>query len=150
MLAIIAIVVTLSQKNSATDAPEKKTEQPQFSTILPSGKPINQLGGWSRVSPPNTDPVFAYNDKIGTTPVNVSQQPLPDSFNSDVDGKIADLAKKYSAEVQITAGSTKVYIGTSSKGPQSVIFSKNNLLILIKSQEKIDDKDWSKYIESLN
>jgi len=150
IIACLAFVVVLAQQNKANNTSNKSSEQPQFSTLLPKGKSITSLGGWSRISPPSSEPVFAYNDTIAGISVNVSQQPLPKSFESNVDTQVAELAKQYSATNQISAGDTKVYIGTSSKGPQSLIFVKNNLLILIKSQQKIDNKDWSKYIESLS
>jgi len=149
ILACVSVIL-LSQQNSTNTDLNKNTEQPRFATLLPEGKSIEKLGGWIRISPPSTEPVFAYNDAIGDVSINVSQQPLPESFKEAVDTQVAGLAKQYSATKKINAGLVKVYIGISSKGPQSVIFTKNNLLILIKSQQKIDDKDWSKYIESLN
>lgn len=149
-LFVSAIAVTTANQNNKESAKKSVSEKPTYQTILPNGKSIDSLGGWSRISPPASEPVFAYNDNIGSVAINVSEQPLPKSFEGNIDTQIADLAKQYNATTQITAGTTKVYIGISSKGPQSVIFTKKNLLILIKSQQKIDDKDWSNYIESLN
>ena len=137
-------------KNSSTHKPNEAVEDLEYQTILPDGKSISELGGWKRVSPSKNDPVFAYVDKIGDTSINVSEQPLPKSFIGDVDNQVAELAKKFNATARIDAGDIKVYVGTSAKGPQSAIFTKNSLLILIKSQEKIDDADWAKYTESLN
>lgn len=128
---------------------ENNAKSPEYATILPEGKPIKELGGWTRISPPENDPVFAYSDTITDVPVSVSQQPLPQSFRGDTDTQVADLAKKFNATTKIDAGGIAVYIGTSSKGPQSVILTKNDLLILIKSQKKIDNKAWAKYVTSL-
>lgn len=126
------------------------SQAPMYKTVLPSGRPINTLGGWKRISPPKNDPVYAYADTIGGVVISVSQQPLPKSFVGDIDNQVAELAKKFNASDKITAGDTKAYIGTSSKGPQSVIFTKDNLLILIKSQKKLNNKTWTKYIASLH
>jgi hypothetical protein len=123
---------------------------PNYNTLLPEGKSIEQLGGWTRVSPSDRNPVFAYRDYIGETPINVSQQPLPDEFKKDVKASIDELAHSYHADDSIKAGGTAVYIGTSAKGPQSVILSKNGLLILIKSSVVISDKRWAGYIDSLH
>ncbi len=160
IVGIIVIIICLfilpqlitkrSESNPGKITSTHIDEKPNYATILPSGKNIADLGGWKRVSPPERDPVFAYVDKINGTPINVSQQPLPSSFKPDTDSKIADLAKSFSATDKVSAGDMAIYIGTSAKGPQSVIFTKNNLLILIKSTVKIDDKDWATYIESLN
>jgi hypothetical protein len=122
---------------------------PEYSTVLPAGKNIIDLGGWTRVSPPSSDPVFAYTDKINNMPIIVSQQPLPASFKSDTAQQVKQLAQASNADEKITVGSITVYIGTSAKGPQSVFFSKNNLLILIKSNDQIENDQWAKYINSL-
>lgn len=124
-------------------------EKPKYDTVLPESKSVDTLGGWIRISPPENDPVYAFLDKIGETPISVSEQPLPESFKGDTDGQLAELAKKFNATSKIEAGNVAVYSGVSAKGPQSVIFTKNNLLIFIKSQNKIDDAAWKKYIESL-
>lgn len=121
-----------------------------YQTILPQGKSISDLGGWQRVSPPEGDPVFAYVDSIDGVSVNVSQQPLPKSLKGDVDEWVTELAKKFNATTRIDADDTKVYVGTSAKGPQSAIFTKNGLLILIKSETKVEDKGWAAYARSLN
>lgn len=144
---LIAILLLTSEKSTPADT--STVEETGFQTILPGGKTIKQLGGWQRISPLNTAPVYAFSDKIGDVSISVSQQPLPTSFASDVDGNIAQLATAYSATNSLDAGDTKIYIGTSAKGPQSTIFAKNNLLVLIKSQENISNDDWVKYVTSL-
>ena len=122
---------------------------PDYSTVLPAGKDIKELGGWTLVSPPDRDPAFAYIDTIGNTQINVSQQPLPDNLKPDTTQKIEELAKSFGANEKVTVDGTTVYIGTSEKGPQSVIFSKNDLLILIKSSVRINSNEWTKYVNSL-
>jgi hypothetical protein len=123
---------------------------PGYSTVLPKGKTITRLGGWQRVSPAGQDPVYAYSDMLGGVSISVSEQPLPESFKNDVSGQIAELAKAYNATDTVNVNGITVYIGTSAKGPQSVIFTQNNLLILIKSQKTISDTTWSSYIYTFN
>jgi len=74
---------------------------------------------------------------------------LPASFKNNVDTQVGEVAKKFNATTQFQANDTKVYIGTSAKGPQSLIFTKNNTLVLIKSLQKVEDKSWVAYINSL-
>lgn len=138
-----------TNKNAAQADPSKQTEPPKNETVLPTGKNVEQLGGWKRVSPPESDPVFAYADTIDGVPISVSQQSLPDSFKSNTDSHVAELAKKFNATNKIDAGGTTVFIGDSSKGPQSVILTKKGALIMIKSQKKITDKSWITYIKTL-
>ncbi len=123
---------------------------PAYDTVLPGGKTAEALGGWTRISPPNRDAVWAYTDSIGGIPISVSQQKLPADFKtSDTDEQVSQLAKDFDAQETITAASTTVYIGTSAKGPQSVIFNMNDLLILIKSTAPIAKDQWVAYINSL-
>jgi hypothetical protein len=140
---------TTTGAQMATPATKLQQGTPDYPTVLPASKSIQDLGGWTRVSPPDRNPVFAYADKIGNTPINVSQQPLPDDFEADADQQIQQLASGYKANEKITAGSISVHIGTSAKGPQSVIFNKDNLLVLIKSSAQIDNDRWAAYINSL-
>lgn len=101
------------------------------------------------MSPQESTPVYAYIDVIDKIEVSVSQQPLPDKFIEGTDSQLAQLAKDFGANQEIKADGIKVYVGTSSKGPQSAIMIKNGLLILIKSQSKISDDAWARYAESL-
>lgn len=145
---VIGLIIT-SVAVSSHYAKINAVEKPKYDTIIPEGTTIKKLGGWQRISPQTASPVFAYSDSVNGVSINISEQPLPDTFKTDTDGKIADLAKSYNATDKINADGTTVYIGTSAKGPQSTIFTKDNLLILIKSQAKIEDKAWITYIDSL-
>jgi hypothetical protein len=143
-LVIGLSVRTVIDSNSSANA-----KKPTYHTMLPTGKSIAALGGWKRVSPPGKDPVFAYTDTIDSIPISVSQQPLPQSFKNDAANQTAEVAKKFNATDKVDAGTIDVYVGTSAKGPQSVIFTKNNLLVLIKSEKKIKDASWATYAQSL-
>lgn len=122
---------------------------PPYDTLLPAGKTVEALGGWTRISPPDRNPVYAYVDAIGSVSISVSQQPLPADFGKDTSRKVKELASSYGADQSFTAGNTAVYIGTSVKGPQSVIFSRDKILVLIKSVAPIDNSQWVTYINSL-
>lgn len=139
---IAGVFVVISTRTQPSQAPT-------YTALLPVQKSISDLGGWTRVSPPDKDPVFAYRDTIDGTAVTVSQQQLPASFKGDTANQVADIAKKFNATSQLDINGTTVYIGTSAKGPQSAIFAKRDLLILIKSQKTMSDAAWSTYITSL-
>ncbi|MBI3889035.1 hypothetical protein HY312_00450 [Candidatus Saccharibacteria bacterium] len=120
-------VDTPASKNTSDATPSSSPSEavPTYKTVTPNNKSIDELGGWQRVSPSNSNPVFAYSDKIGAVEINVSQQPLPESFENNTESHVADLAKKFNATTKLDAGATKAWIGTSAKGPQSVIFNAN-------------------------
>lgn len=122
---------------------------PEFRTLLPAGKSAEQLGGWTRISPPDRDAVYAYVDHIGSIRITVSQQRLPADFKRDTDDAVSDLASGYSAKETVEAAGATVHIGTSTKGPQSVIFARDDLLVLIKSDAPVAAKQWADYVSSL-
>lgn len=145
LVAVGVVIRTVASNNADTAA-----KKPTYQTVLPEDKSISQLGGWKRISPPGKDPVFAFADTIDGVPVSVSQQPLPSSFKGDAVSQTAEIAKKFNATDKIEAGGLDVYVGTSIKGPQSVIFTKDNLLVFIKSEKKIQDASWAAYAQALN
>jgi hypothetical protein len=141
---------SVAADNKITRSPRELLRgTPDYPTRLPHGKTIDDLGGWTLVSPPDRNPVYAYVDRIDEVQINVSQQPLPDDFLTDTEERIELLARGYKASEKITVGDTVVHIGTSSLGPQSVIFYKDNLLVLIKSTVKISSDKWASYINTL-
>lgn len=144
ILVALALLVIIIQVTAASRA-----NNPGFQTVSPNDKPVDQLGGWKRVSPPENDPVFSYTDHIDDVVINVSQQLLPKGFDQDTNSKIAELAKRFNATAKINTTSATAYVGTSSKGPQSVILAKRGLLILISSEKPIKNESWARYINSL-
>ena len=132
-----------------THTPKLEKGTPNYATVLPAGKSIKSLGGWTRISPPKASPVYTYIDRLENVQINVSEQPLPDSFKSDTARQLQQFAENEKATQKITVGGSTVYISTSSQGPQSIFFTKNNLLILVKSDATISDNSWVNYINSL-
>lgn len=147
--AVALLIVFVWINSQPEDKSQPLAQGPNYTTILPKGESVVTLGGWKRVSPPENDPVYAYSDKIGDVPIIVSEQPVPKSFGRNIDAQVKKLAQGYHATDKIKANNTDVYIGTSSKGPQSVILAKEDLLILIKSENKISNDAWKDYVKSL-
>lgn len=151
VLLIVAgtVVGVIVSNNQSKQTQAELASSPDFEAILPQGKTIEDLGGWQRLSPPNSAPYYVFADTIDDVPISVSQQVLPESFKANTAQSMQDLAKSYSATDELDVDGGKVYIGTSTKGPQSVLFTKSGLLVLIKSQAKIDNNSWTTYIASL-
>lgn len=125
-----------------------KSGAPNFSALVPAGKDLT----WQQSKPQggsNNDAVYIYTDEIDGVPIKVSQQPLPLSFRDNPDGRVAEVAQSFNATDSMQVDGMFVYIGTSAKGPQSVIFSNGSLLILIKSDGVIATGSWADYIAAL-
>lgn len=144
-IACIAILGTFTAFNILQDS----DSHPNFRALTPKGSTVEELGGWQRVSPPGKDPTFAFTDTIEGVTISVSQRTLPPEFKKNTAKEVSNLAKSYHANRQLKAGDTTFHIGSSAKGPESVIFSKRSLLILIKSQAAISDEAWVSYINQL-
>jgi hypothetical protein len=149
-VSISAIMLNQKSMSSTQDVPKKQIDSPSYPTVLPDSFTIESLGGWTKISPPDAEAVYAYSDNLDSVGITVSEQPLPEAFKNNIDTQLADLAKKFNANDHLETPSATTYIGTSANGPQSVIVTKKNLLILIKSQKKIEDSSWIRYINSLN
>lgn len=149
VIAISGAVTSYFYNNQAKQG-QQSSDTPTYKTLVPTSKKADPVA-WKRISPPDSNAVFAYADKVGDVAINVSQQPLPEDFKDSTSEKVAKLAGGYGATNKIeTNGSVDVYIGTSGQGPQSVIFVKKNTLILIKSASKLSDDQWKAYVESLD
>ncbi|MFO0920538.1 MAG: hypothetical protein U0451_02595 [Candidatus Saccharimonadales bacterium] len=120
---------------------------PDFATLVPKGKDIQELGGFARVSPENSAAAYAYRDSMNEIPIIVTQQKKPESLSDQL--KIENLAKAYNATKQVQVDGTVIYLGKSEKGPQSAIFVKDDLLVLIKAEQEITDIYWVEYIGNL-
>ena len=149
-LLIIDKAKGTSDNTKTTYTAEDLTKgMPNYSTVLPAGKTISELGGWTRVSPSDSDEVYTFIDTINGVTVRVSEQPLPDNLKTDTANQIENMANNINATSKITVGNIIAYIGTSANGPQSVIFAKNDILILITSTTVISNDHWANYINSL-
>lgn len=137
------------ESSKTTDHSQTSTTPP-FKALLPTHTSIEKLGGWQKLTPPNNEPYYVYSDTIDNVPIKVSEQPLSQPFKADVEGRIAEVAKAYSATETFDADGTKVYIGINAKGQQSVIFTKNELLMLVVSEGEITHDAWKSYIKSLS
>lgn len=129
---------------------DETSNLPNFDPLLPRGKTIENLGGWQKLTSPNGDAFYVFVDTVNGVSVNVSQQLLPGKFKGDVTNKMTEMARAYNANTKLDADGVRVYLGSSAKGPQSVLFTKNGVLILMKSWATIPDADWITYIKSLS
>lgn len=128
----------ISEEHSA-----KVSSTPQFTSLTPNKTSIQELGGWEHSTTPSGEQVYSFEDVIDTVKIKVTQQNLPQSESVD------EIAKGFNATKTLPTKDVKTYIGTSTKGPQSVITAKGDALLLIMSESSIPDSSWVRYVESL-
>lgn len=136
---------------SATGQTKLTKGTPDFKTFLPSGKTIDDYGGWTRVSPNSAEAVYAYSDTLFGTGITVSQQKLPSSFNVDTEKKLQQLQSEqgYVTQHKIKSNGLTIYVGVSNKNYQSTIFTDDGILVLITSYRPINDTSVTEYVSSL-
>ncbi len=142
-------VVSSSDSGPAADSPAVLSQtdtKASFDYSLPDGNEY-EVDGQVRFDPEKQ--VVNFVDSIGGVDITISQQPIPEDFKEDTDAKVKKLAEGFSATKTIATANPTAYIGTSAKGPQTVIFAKKDLLVFMQSSKKIDDVDWASYVTNL-
>lgn len=135
---------TADQATTASQPKGNITQgDPIFNALTPNGKNVT----WSHLDSPNGDSFYVYTDTINGSSIRVTEQKLP-AHLADKD-QLSELAKSYNANRTITAGDITVYVGSTTKGQQSVLFTAQSLLIMITSDSILNDHQWTSYITSL-
>lgn len=151
-LLVIALMgaITLHIRHNRMKNPETTgvlsaaDQKPNFDTLTPGQSTKASSQKYDSVKK-----VASFTDVIGGVDITISQQPLPDALKKDTDAQVKKLAEGFSANEVLSTANPTAYLGTSVKGPQTVIFAKNNLLVFIQSTKKIDNHDWAEYITNL-
>lgn len=124
-----------------------QSASPEYQPVLPNGGEDSTTSKKVLYDPGKK--MASYTDTINGIPITVSQQPLPEQFNDDPDAGVRKLAENFSANTVIKAGGLTGYLGTSAKGPQSMVLKKRSMLIFIFSDKTIPTEAWGQYIASL-
>ncbi len=139
----IALTLTAHHPKGTTGVLGEVSQTPDYKYILPSGAADKKVAYNAQRK------VVSFTDTVGGVAVTVSQQPLPESFKKDPDDATKKLAEGFSATDVISTSTPTAYLGTSVKGPQTVIFHKGDVLVFIQSVSNIDKHDWAEYITKL-
>lgn len=154
VILVNVIAVSVVKKNNSSNdvkgavaGQDGKSKSPDYKPLLPSGTAANTVSG--NFSYDSEKKVTSFSDKIGEEEVTISQQPLPQDFKDNPDGRVEIFAKNANFNELIQTKSGRAHIGTSIKGPQSVVFHREGLLVFLRSEKKILNTDWVRYIDSL-
>lgn len=134
-----------TSKVTKEEVPEP-TNDPTFAIAKPQGR---ELPKEKIIFDPKRK--FAkFEDDINGIPISVSQQPIPDGIKSDPVAGTTKLAKDFGAAEEITVDGTKINYGQDEKGQQTVILTKNGLLIFILTSAQTDKEGLKIYAGNLN
>lgn len=115
--------------------------------------PLKSAGSTDIVllSPPENDPVYAYNDEYEGAILKISQQQLPDAVRDDPVEGLKSIAESFNATDTIRINRDIIYHGYTERngGVQSIIFVKDELLVFIASSQRLSDDAWAVYISTL-
>lgn len=120
---------------------------PDFQTLSPNGDITDTTSQKINYDP--VKKVASFTDKINGFEVTVSMQPLPATFKPDIATNVKKVADQFLATTKLDVDNGAAYLGTSGKGPQSFVGYRGDLLVFMKSGEKIDTKAWAEYFNSL-
>jgi hypothetical protein len=136
-----------SSSNSALPDDNRINGKPDFKLVFPTNSA--DLQSVTRKAPDGSV-IYSFADQLDGARIEVTEQQLPDAFKKDLNKELAELAKvSYLADI-IQIDETLVYHGYSeTKEVQSLIFVKDELLIFIRSDQKLSDDIWVGYISNL-
>lgn len=123
--------------------------RPSFSLLAPADKP--QLADPTKAGHTydQAKNVYSYTDLVVGVPITVSQQPIP-SGEGSAQSKIDDIATKMSATQQIPTNSGIAYLQIDTKNNvHVVVFTKKDILVLIRGTYPLPANVWTEYINSL-
>jgi hypothetical protein len=153
LIALPAFLITLgvinhkpSIKKPAVQG-ESKAAIADFQTVTPEGDITNTTS--QKITYDPSKKVASFTDKINGYEVTVSMQKLPDTFKPNISENVKKVADQFAATTVLVVDNGSAYLGTSAKGPQSVVGYRGDLLVFMKSDVKIDPKAWADYFNSL-
>ena len=146
MLAKTVLIDSKSNNNSdeVKGIEAKKNEKPDFAIYYPTNEKTKEM------SYDANKKVASYPDQIDTIPITISQQKLPDTFKANPIVELEKLAKQINANTKLEAvGGVNAFMGQSVRGPQTVVFVKDQTLIFIKSDSQVAISAWNNYLDTL-
>lgn len=147
VLLISWLIFNRPNKVTPTQLNGEQVQTPTFATLEPDDDITKTKSG--AIAFDASRNVASYTDSIADIGITLSQQPMPEDFKSDTAGKLLAFAANINANEKIEARGTEIYIGTSVKGPQTVVFIKDDKLFFIGADSKLPYDQLQSYIEAL-
>lgn len=128
--------------SGSSTVPALKPVTPDFDLLYPNGVEIETV----KISPDNNALVYAFLDTVDGVDIRLSQQLLPKEVLSSQTTEVEKIANSFSATSIIEVDGNRIYHGYNEEsGVQSLVFVKNERLILVSAVSKIPDEKWLSY-----
>lgn len=140
-----------SDNTAAVGASAPKHAKPTFAVVVPSSKPRLATPDGVHAAYDGTKNSYSYSDSIGSNGFIVSEQPIPDKFNT-ADEAVKQIGPQIYGPSNghiVSTNSGDAYVTSRGKTAQTVVFSVHNLLMFIQSSHVFSDTDVQDYINGL-
>jgi hypothetical protein len=118
-----------------------------FTPVVPAGE--EQLADLGPSAYDSVHQVYTFHDLYLAQPLQLSEQVLPTGYG-DTAETVTYIAKALKATTVVPLASGTAYMGTvSSTQVQTVVYSSQGLLIMIKSSYPHTAAEWAQYLETL-
>lgn len=133
-----------------TDEAVAANAKPTFKPLAPQSSATAATSGTPQVAYDSARNTYSFTDVLKQKPIVVSQQPIPSKF-SDANTAVSKIAIAMGAKESVDTAIGTAYVLTDTKAnAQTIVFTKNNLLVFIQSPFTHPNEDWKHYIEALN
>lgn len=150
-LLVYGVIAHIQNKadKKVTAAPTAQAAAPSFEPVVPKDKPeLAKAANNEKAAYDTNRGVYSFQDTLLGTTLIVSQQPLPEKFDS-AEQAVRQVAGSLGAKEAIGGG--MAYMKTEAgNGSQTIVTSVKGLLIFIQSPFRHSAADWKNYIETLN
>ena len=144
LLAAIGGIMLYNSHYSEPDAPSPTTQaSPHFTPLLHESDddPRHRFDSDTKV--------LSFHTQYNNVTLTVSQQPLPEIFQSDPQ-EAAQIARYINAEDSFESNKGMVYIATDEESDsQTVSFATDDTLVFIRAHRSLTTEEWRQYINDL-
>ncbi len=142
--AVAAAKATLAKSAAASTA-----AKPTFQPLAPVDSTNNGIHGTPQVAYDGKRNTYSFTDTLAGQAIVVSQQPIPATYKTAVDA-VSKIAVSLKASQTLATSSGAAFIANDAKSnAQTIVFSKNNLLVFVQSPFAHTSDQWQAYINGL-
>jgi len=135
--------------NTPKTAVEQALAQAHFTPLVPLDAASENSEARTSYKYDAEKQVLGYSTQVTNATITVSQQQLPAQFQTPAE--LAKLAQSINASDSIETQNGTAYIATDPKtNYQTALFATKEVLVFLRSNQRVDAEDWRVFINQLN